>query len=473
MVEINWFHEVMKRKDQLIKDTQTLLQIKSVLDEEASTSDAPLGNGVKEALEYMLQIGDKDGFRSKNVGNLAGYLEFGEGEESVGILCHVDVVPEGDGWYSDPYGAEIRDGKIFARGAIDDKGPTMAAYYAMKIVKELGLPMNKRVRMIIGTDEESDWRCVEHYFKHEEMPTLGFAPDADFPIIFAEKGITDFDLVQNEVLKNENTLDLKMELIQFQSGRRYNMVPDFAKAVVLVNIEKTHFIQKYDDFLKRHSVKGKCFIDNGEIILELEGVSAHGMEPDNGKNAGLLLAKFLQDNNGDPAAHLFLTFASEYLYQDSRGEKLGIAFADDLSGELTINVGKMLYDRMTGGRFGLNLRYPVTNDMEATKRKLTEVVSLKGFSIHHYSDSKPHHVDEHSELIRVLKKVYEEQTGEKAELVAIGGGTYARSLKSGVAFGPLFPGREDIAHQKDEYIYIDDLLKATAIYAQAIYELAK
>ena len=225
--------------------------------------------------------------------------------------------------------------------------------------------------------------------------------------------------------------------------------------------------------MKSHSVKGKCYVDNGEIILELEGVSAHGMEPENGINAGLLLAKFLLENNKDRAAQPFLTFASELLYQDSRGKKLGIAFADDLSGDLTINVGKVSYDRVKGGRFGLNLRYPVTNDLDVTIRKLTEVVSPMGFSVQHLSDSKPHHVDENSELIQILKKVYEEQTGEKAELLAIGGGTYARSLKSGVAFGPLFPGREDIAHQKDEYIYIDDLLKATAIYAQAIYELAK
>ena len=145
----------------MIQDTQKLLQIKSVLDEKHNSEDAPLGEGVKEALEFMLHMGEKDGFHSKNVGNLAGHIEFGEGKESVGILCHVDVVPEGDGWSSDPYGAEIRDGKIYARGAIDDKGPTMAAYYAMKIVKELGLPLNKRVRMIIGTDEESDWRCVD------------------------------------------------------------------------------------------------------------------------------------------------------------------------------------------------------------------------------------------------------------------------------------------------------------------------
>ncbi|GAE45449.1 acetylornithine deacetylase/Succinyl-diaminopimelate desuccinylase and related deacylases [Mesobacillus boroniphilus JCM 21738] len=172
MTSINWTQEVEKRQADLIKDAQELLRIKSVLDEENASPEAPLGEGVKEALDFLLQLGEKDGFTPKNVGNLAGHLEFGQGDEIVGVLCHVDVVPEGDGWTSDPYGAEIRDGKIYARGAIDDKGPTMAAYYAMKIVKELGLPLNKRVRMIIGTDEESEWRCVDHYFEHEEMPAM-------------------------------------------------------------------------------------------------------------------------------------------------------------------------------------------------------------------------------------------------------------------------------------------------------------
>ncbi|WP_338472036.1 dipeptidase PepV [Niallia sp. XMNu-256] len=471
MTEVKWIDEVEKRQEELIHDTQKLLQIKSVLDD--PSPEAPLGVGVKEALEFMLQMGEKDGFRTKNVGNLAGHIEFGEGDESIGILCHVDVVPEGDGWSSDPYGAEIRDGKIFARGAIDDKGPTMAAYYAMKIVKELGLPVGKRVRMIIGTDEESEWRCVKHYFEHEEMPIVGFAPDADFPIIFAEKGIVDFDLVQKDVKKNVNNDELKMELIRFESGRRYNMVPDFAKAAVHVKVDNTNFIQKYDDFRKKHALKGKCYVDNGELILELEGVSAHGMEPNNGKNAGLFLIKFLHENNEDPCAATFLNSAVEFFYGDTRGSNLGVSFQDDISGELTINVGKLAYDPLNGGTFGLNLRYPVKNDMEATKNQLAEVVTKQGFSIQNYSDSKPHHVDENSQLIQVLKKVYEEQTGEKAELLAIGGGTYARSLSSGVAFGPLFPGRENIAHQKDEYMYIDDLIKATAIYAQAIYELAK
>ena len=473
MVQINWTDEVLKRKDELIQHTQELLQIKSVLDEDNTSEKAPLGLGVKKALEYMLQMGEKEGFRIKNVGNLAGYVEFGQGDESVGILCHVDVVPEGDGWTSDPYAAEIRDGKIFARGAIDDKGPTIAAFYAMKIVKDLGLSLNKRVRMIIGTDEESDWRCVDHYFKHEEMPTIGFAPDADFPIIFAEKGIADFDLVLSQIENKDQGNDFKFEVARFQSGRRYNMVPDFAKVALNVCQQQTEVLQRFKDFKELHGLKGTYYVENGELILELEGISAHGMEPDHGKNAGLYLAKFIYENKADQAAARYFDFVSNYLFQDSRGKKLGINYSDDISGELTINVGKMSYDSHKGGILGLNLRYPVTNNMEKTKEELIAFIKQSDFQMENFSDSKPHHVDEKDELIQILKKVYEEQTGEKAELLAIGGGTYARSLTSGVAFGPLFPGREDIAHQKDEYIYIEDLLKATAIYAQAIYELAQ
>ena len=469
---IDWQKEVEQRKDALIEDAKKLLQIKSVLDEENATEDAPLGEGVKEALDFMLQLSEKDGFTPKNVGNLAGHLEFGQGEEIVGVLCHVDVVPEGDGWSSDPYGAEIRDGKIYARGAIDDKGPTMAAYYAMKIVKELGLPLNKRVRMIIGTDEESDWRCVDHYFENEEMPAMGFAPDADFPIIYAEKGIADFDLVQSGE-GSDNGGEIKATVLSFESGRRYNMVPDFAKAALEVSNEPTEIVQMYADFLKMNELPGKYYIENGVLILELEGISAHGMEPKNGKNAGLFMSKFLSELKIDTKASHYFQFATTYFYDESRGKKLGIAYSDDITGDLTINVGKLSYTQDNGGRLGLNVRYPVTNNMDDTKGSLEGVLNEEQFVIENFSDSKPHHVAEDDFLIQTLKNVYEEQTGEKAELLSIGGGTYARSLKSGVAFGPLFPGREDIAHQKDEYMYIEDMLRATAIYAQAIYELAK
>jgi succinyl-diaminopimelate desuccinylase len=462
--------EVEKRKESLIKDTQDLLHIRSLLDEENTTVEAPLGIGVKEALDFMLHLGEKDGFLPKNVGNLAGHLEFGEGKELLGILCHVDVVPEGDGWSSDPFGAEIRDGKIFARGALDDKGPTMAAYYAMKIVKELQLPLKKRVRMIIGTDEESNWRCVEHYFKHEEMPTLGFAPDADFPIINAEKGIADFDMVQKT--SPQEAAESNVKVLSFMSGKRYNMVPDYAKATLLVKDNQEERVEQFTNFMKGYELEHTHKMENGELILEVKGISAHGMEPRNGKNAGLFLAEYLTKQELDEKAAHYFQFLFRYFFEDSRGINLGVAYSDNISGELTINPGKLSYTIESGGRIGMTCRYPVTNKMETTKAKLDDLLLTEGFAIEHFSDSKPHHVDEKEFLIQTLKKVYEEQTGDKAELIAIGGGTYARSLKAGVAFGPLFPGRPDIAHQKDEYMYIEDLLKATAIYAQAIFELA-
>jgi succinyl-diaminopimelate desuccinylase len=468
-MKINWMHEVLKRKESFIRDTQTFLRIPSVLDETTATDEAPLGKGVYEALQYLLQRGKEEGFTTKNVDGLAGHIEMGEGEEIVGVLCHVDVVPPGDGWTSDPFAAEIRDGKIYARGALDDKGPTMAAFYAMKIVKELGLPLTKRVRMIIGTDEESDWRCVERYFQKEEMPTMGFAPDADFPIIYAEKGIADFDLAQKEMKESEEG-DLK--LLSFHSGRRYNMVPDLAEATLQTKqaeAVKARFMQ----FLKDVQGDGEAAINGENITLRVEGISAHGMEPDNGKNAGLLLVQFLASETINGRAKTFIDFVHRYFCCDSRGKKLGVAHVNEELGDLTINAGVMSYTDEQGGKLGLNLRYPVTNDIEQTKAKIAEIAQKNGFVLKNFSNSNPHYVAKDHPLIQTLKNVYEEQTGEQATLLSIGGGTYARSLKAGVAFGPLFPGREDVAHQKDEYMLIDDLLKATAIYAQAIYELAK
>ncbi|WP_096202621.1 dipeptidase PepV [Bacillus sp. FJAT-45350] len=461
----NWQKEIDERKNEIISDTQVFLRINSVLDEESVARNAPFGKGIMESLNYLLTKGEADGFKVKNLDGYAGYIEFGEGEESVGILCHVDVVPEGDGWTSPPFSAEIREGRIYARGAIDDKGPTMAAYHAMKLVKDLGLSLNRRVRMIIGTDEESTWQCVDHYFKHEEMPTVGFAPDADFPIIYAEKGICDFQLIHKG---SEEEGDCT--LVSFTSGRRFNMVPDKAEAVVQF-ASKDNIAEEFEQFIANNQLKGACRKESDGYRFTLEGMSAHGMEPKKGKNAGLFLAKFLSGysiGNGKD----FLSFISEYFVNDSRGKGLGIAYTDEITGDLTINIGTIQYAENVG-KIGVNMRYPVTTEYEAVIKTIKEKASEKEFECNLLDNSKPHHVDKNHPLIKTLQKVYQNQTGEEATLLSIGGGTYARSLESGVAFGPLFPGREEVAHQKDEYIEIEDLLKATSIYAEAIYELSK
>jgi succinyl-diaminopimelate desuccinylase len=470
MEKVDWQAEAEKRKDELIHDLQGLLRIRSVLNETDGTADAPLGQEVKEALDYMLRLGEKDGFAVKNVGNLAGHLEMGTGSGLVAALCHVDVVPEGDGWTKDPFGGEVADGKIYARGAIDDKGPTMAAYYGMKIVKELGLPIQKRIRMIIGTDEESDWRCVRHYFQHEEMPEMGFAPDADFPIINAEKGICDFDLVQNKHSKKE--FGAKNTLISFFSGRRYNMVPDHARAVLDIQSDHTELLQHFNRFITNENISGSYYMESGYLVMEMEGISAHGMEPEKGKNAGLYLAKFLSALKLDRKGMEFVEAAVRFFDGDSRGRALGVQYKDE-TGELTINVGLMRYNEEDGGRFGLNMRYPAAFDFERGIQNIARAAAGAHFDVVKLKNMKPHFIPKDHILIQKLMKVYEEQTNEKAKLLSIGGGTYARSLSAGVAFGALFPGREDVAHKKDEYMEIEDLLKATAIYAQAFYELAR
>ncbi|PLT29233.1 dipeptidase PepV [Peribacillus deserti] len=470
MKRIEWRQEVDERKEQLIADTQRLLAIRSVLEEdEEGTPEAPFGKGIQEALEFMLDLGEKDGFTVKNIDNYAAHIEMGEGEEIVGILCHLDVVPEGDGWTSDPYAAEIRDGKMYARGAIDDKGPTMTAYYAMKMIKELDLPLKKRVRMILGTDEETQWRCVERYFEKEEMPVLGFAPDADFPIIYAEKGIWDLHLTQ-ELQKPEE--DSALDVLEFSSGRRLNMVPDYAVAKVQVQDIKG-FKEQFSTFLQKHELKGKAEEGADSLVLEIEGLSAHGAEPENGVNAGLFLSAFLGGKDLPKQAKDYFMFIHDHFFGDSRGRKLGLDFSDEITGDLTINVGTMKYTKEKGGKIGLNLRYPVTYEYEKGKNLLEAAGKGHGFQSKTISHNAAHHVEESSFLIQTLKKVYEEETGEEAKLLAIGGGTYARSLTQGVAFGPLFPGKEERAHQFDEYIEIDDMLKAAVIYAKAIYELAK
>lgn len=469
-MQVNWTEEVMKRKDQFLQDLKGLIQIKSVLDEVNATSEAPLGQGVKDALVYLLNLGKEAGFEIKNLDNLAGHIEYGEGNELIGVLCHVDVVPEGDGWSVDPFGAEIKDGKMFGRGSIDDKGPTMAAFYALKIVKELGHPLSKKVRLIAGTDEESDWRCVEHYFKHEEMPQMGFAPDADFPIIHAEKGIASLDL-HYKGLNEESEQPFKV--LKFEAGRRYNMVPDFATVTLQYKDSHDLISEAFSDFLLKQGLTGQVEAGEDQLTLSLNGVSAHAMEPEHGKNAALYLGAFLAEQPIDKKSEPFFTFIRDFLFADTRGRNIKVAYQDEISGDLTVNAAIFSYTSESGGKISLNFRYPVTFNMEDGKNKIEEVVSRVGFSLGNFTNSKPHHVEKNHPLIKTLQKVYEEQTGEEANLLAIGGGTYARSLTAGVAFGPIFPGKPDVAHQKDEYVEIDDLLKACAIYAQAIYELAK
>ncbi len=460
---MNWLEKVETKKEEIISELQNLIRIPSVLDEKNATEEAPFGAKPLEALNHMLQEGEKEGFLTKNVDNMAGHIEMGEGEEILGILCHVDVVPEGKGWTYPPYEGVVANDRVYGRGAIDDKGPTIAAWNAMKLVKESGIELSKRVRLIIGADEESGFRCMKRYFEKEEMPDMGFAPDADFPIINAEKGIA------NLIFSQTGSSDV--ETIQFfQAGKRTNMVPDEAFAFVFGGLPSIK--QKFQEFSAENGITGEVTQEGPGVKVLVHGKSAHAMEPDQGVNAAVVLAKFLQQIPLTPHSKAFVDFLVNAFGEDSRGHALDLHFTDEVSGDTTLNPGVIHYAPAQGSCTQVSMRYSVTYPLDEKLAACREKLKDTGITLDLGSNSKPHFVDQNDILIQSLQKVYERQTGEKANLLSIGGGTYARTMEKGVAFGMVFPGREDVAHQADEYVDIEDLLKATAIYADAIVELA-
>ncbi|MDF2067935.1 dipeptidase PepV [Bacillus sp. Cr_A10] len=460
---MNWLELAEQKRTEMIEELQKLIQIPSVLDEKAATEEMPFGPKPLEALNHMLSEGKNEGLVTKNIDNMAGHIEMGDGEETLGILCHVDVVPVGEGWTYPPFEGVVADDKIYGRGAIDDKGPTIAAWMAMKLVKESGIPLHKKVRLIIGTDEESGFRCVERYFEKEPMPEIGFAPDADFPIINAEKGIANLIFTQ--------TGSTETETIQFfQAGKRTNMVPDEAFALIFGGLHSIK--QKFSEFSTEHGFNGEVTQEGPMVKVLVRGKSAHAMEPDEGVNAAILLAKFLQVVPLTPHSKAFVDFLVIGFGDDSRGHALSLNFSDDVSGDTTLNPGVIHYAPAQGSCTQVSMRYSVTYPFEEKLSTCRETLQNLGITLDLGSNSKPHYVDKEDILIKSLQKVYERQTGEEAKLLSIGGGTYARVLKNGVAFGMLFSGRKDVAHQVDEYVDIEDLVKATAIYADAIVELA-
>ncbi|GGN91217.1 dipeptidase PepV [Saccharibacillus kuerlensis] len=467
---IDWQKEAESRREDLLQDLNGLLRIQSVKDPVTASKGRPMGLAISEALDYMLELSENMGLNVENVDGYAGYAQYGTHDPvtTVGILGHLDVVPATGNWMSPPFEPTIREGRLYARGAIDDKGPTIAALYGLKIVMDLGLPLTKNVRMIFGTDEESGMSCMQYYAEKEGMPTVGFAPDAEFPMIYAEKGQFNPTLVPKRAPVETKSL-LKLE--SFESGLRINMVPERAHAVVSGDIRP--LVEEFEDFCRKHRVKGEAEINAGEAMFTLIGVSAHGSEPSQGVNAGTMLALFLEDASLQPEGKSFVKLLNA-MHEDFHGENLGIACSDDVTGALTVNPGIM--------RFGMGeeetliqftARCPVNADYGWIKAQLEESVDGFDFRISDVRETSSHYVAKDEPVIKALQTAYQEVTGDEPTLLTTGGATYAKFMAKGVAFGACFPGKEMTAHQANEYIEIDDLLKATAIYARAIYELAK
>ncbi|KIS03346.1 dipeptidase PepV [Paucilactobacillus wasatchensis] len=462
---IDWKTKAKQQQEDYLNDLISLMKIQSVRDDTQATDEFPLGPKPAQALTIFLEMAQQDGFRTRNIDNVVGYAEWGEGEETLAILARLDVMPAGNSWDTDPFDPVIKNGNLYGRGASDDKGPGMAAYYALKTLKDMDVKFNKKVRFIVGTDEESDWTGMKRYFEVEPEPTFGFSPDAEFPLINGEKGNVSLKL------DFEGGNDGSVQLKSFHSGLRPNMVPREAEAQVTSD-DNASLVNAFTEFVAKQPVTGEAVAESDGVKLIIVGKAAHGMEPRNGENAGTYLASFLQTYDIKGAAGNFITLIGQYMHQDSRLHNFDLAFKDDVMGDLTMNVGLMNFDEQDGGQIDMNFRYPKGITPDEIQAKLAMVTTPKNVKVIQGAFMVPHYVDASDPLVVTLMDAYRHQTGDVDALPeVVGGGTYGRMMKRGVAFGALFAHTEDTMHQANEFQPVDDLIMAMSIYMESIFNL--
>jgi len=450
--------EVLKIKEDMLKDIKALCLIDSVLDESTSQVGQPFGKGNKEVLDAMLAIGIRDGYRTKNVDGYAGHIDIGEGQETVGILGHLDVVPVNkEGWIYPPFDMTIDNDCIYGRGVADDKGPLLAAYYAAKIIDKINFPKKRKIRVIFGCNEESGSNCMKYYFKKEKFPTLGFTPDAGFPVCYGEKAMAFFSL-------HGEKEDSK--LISFTSGTVANVVPE--EAIAKVEGTADIYQKSFDDYLNKRKLSGSITNQEGYVVFQLVGKSAHASTPDKGINAAVYLCEYLNTVIADSA----IAFVSKFFTDDNHALKLGFYHRGEM-GEITVNLGVMQITKEDGIKIVLDMRCPHELKEETIVECMDKVTSDYFLSYTHRM--LPYlYVNPSSELITKLHEAYVHVSGDVvAKPMTMGGGTYAKEMPNCVAFGISFPGVNNKIHENNEFISINDLLVGTEIYATALYELIK
>lgn len=410
----------------IIEDISGIIKFDS--SQKPAEENAPFGAGARGALDYFLSLAKSFGFKTHDYDGYAGEVIFGEGEEFA-ILAHLDVVPAGGGWTKEPFGGEIDtvNKRIWGRGAMDDKGPAVIALYCMKALKDEGFTPKRKIKLIVGCNEESGWACIDYYKAHAHMPEEGFSPDADFPVIYAEKGILQLKLKFN----------VAGDYSSLRGGERGNMVCDYCEATAPFDKEKLAQL-------------GLAY-DNGKIIAH--GKSAHGSTPELGINA---IDPVLQ--------YLGLHGVRDMLF----GKRFGLTVLKDETGALTFSP-----NIIEGGKDCIfvtcDIRYPATMcDLNVFKP-----IAAAGIEYEILHSQKPLFNDRECFLINTLCGVYNEVTGKSVTPIAIGGGTYARALKCGAAFGPEEEGEENTIHQADEYITFEKVERCFKIYKLAIERLTK
>lgn len=398
---------------------------------------------VLKALHYILDLAKGYGFDAKSVlDGQVGIIEMGSGDETLGILTHVDVVPTGDleDWDTDPFTAVIKDGRMYGRGTIDDKGMIIASLYAMRAVKDLGLPLKKKVQLIMGTQEEVEWVDMDAYVKEYSLPDYGFTPDGEYPICNIEKGTVDQTLEFD--VKDESEPD-GVYLKKLDIGIANNVVPGKARAV----------------------------LSNGEEVLAI-GRSVHSCQPERGDNAIFVLREMLKGKNLAPSKLGALLNAVSDDLSDPFGSKVGLYSADEYyMGEFVHrNAFSPTILKSEDGKaiLNINVRFPYGEEPENIIKHFEDwAAPLSGKTLK-VTSLPAVFVSKERPFLKVFAEAYDEISPFTNEFTLAYGGSYAKAMENVVSWAPLFPGEEDTCHEPNEYIDLANMLMSSKIFAQSI-----
>lgn len=452
-------------RQELLDDICTLCRINS---EKMSYKEGmPYGEGAFHALETALGMAEQYGFDVNNFDNYVGTADLNNKEPQLDILAHLDIVPAGEGWKeTEAFEPVERDGLLYGRGTADDKGPAVAAMYAMRAVKELGIPLEKNVRLILGTDEECGSSDIAHYYAVAKEAPMTFSPDGSYPVVNIEKG----RLAGHFTAEYIPSAQLP-RIESVQAGIKENVVPGKAYAV-LRGMNQDLVEAMINKVEAETGIRFEMELNDGAMELTSIGSGAHASTPGEGNNALTGMLTLLDRLEFAPCGQTEMLHKLIRLFPhgDTRGEALGVAMEDELSGALTMAFSMLtITDKGLDGTF--DSRSPICatreNMLETIRRNMNE----QGITLHNDSMIPPHHVAEDSHFVKTLLKVYEEYTGQEGSCIAMGGGTYVHTLKNGVAFGASMPGTDNRMHGADEFAVIDELLLSAKMFAQAIVEL--
>ena len=450
--------KILEYWDNILRDLGKLVAIPSVA--VRSSEGKPFGDQCAKALDTVLEMAEGYGLKTKNVDYYAAHAEYGEGEGNAVVMAHLDVVPAGEGWNTDPFTMVIKDGKAYGRGVADDKGAAVVALHCLRALKDAGVQGKRKLRVIFGSAEEIGMYDMPHYFSKEQLPDMGFTPDSGYGICHCEKGSLNFNV------KSANDSPL---VKSFASGTVPNAVP--AKAECRIVCTEEEFVRLVEAAEKAAIPFTVTRTEDGASILA-QGKAAHAAGPQYGQNAAAYTVELLAQVFGADRLGSFFQFVHEKIALTYDGSLLGVALSDEPSGPLTFNLG-LMSTNANGCCLTVDIRYPATLDGAAISETIEKAVKETGLEYILLSDSKPLYLPKESKLVTLLSGAYRDIAGEDCNIYSMGGGTYARTMQGrGVGFGPGFPDEEPSnCHDVNEQIDLRRFKLHAQICLEAMYRM--